>query len=82
MEVLERTTWKSPELDAFGEVDDNGTLLVVEVVLVDVRERDATCWFGDGVSRSRGLVVTAAFQGAQSGAIFVFRKILGNLVTL
>ena len=60
--------------------EDIGTLLLVVVVLVDVRER-VTCWMGDGVRRARGLLATAAFQGAHTD-IFVSRKISENLVTL
>lgn len=56
--------------------------LLAKVVLVGARESGTVCWTGDGVSKDRGLVVTAAFQGAMTGVIFAVRKISENLVTL
>ena len=89
LEDFERTTWNSPELGGFPGVEaDVGTLMgaplvvLVTVVLVDVRERGTACWIGDGVSKDRGFVVTAAFQDDQTGAIFAVRNISGNWVTL
>lgn len=81
------TTWNSPELGGLtGVGDETGTLtdvpLLAKVVFVDVRESGTGCWLGDGVSKDRGFVATAAFHGAITGAIFAARKISGNLATL
>lgn len=83
LDVLGRTTWNSPGIGVLlGEGGDTTAFadvpLLAEVVFVDVRERGTVCCTG-GV---RGLVVIAAFQGATIGAIFLVRKISGNLVTL
>ena len=56
-------------------------LLEDAVVTVEVRDGDTVYRFGDGVSRERGLVATAAFHGAKADETFVPRKISGNLVT-
>ena len=52
------------------------------VILLGVRVSGAACGFGDGVSKERGLVVTAAFHGVQTAFILVSLKISGNLADL
>ena len=71
------TTWNSPGLDGLADVEDSDVLAFVDV-LVEVRDSGTAPGFGDGVRAGGGLDATAAFHGAQTGVIFVFRRISGN----
>lgn len=81
------TTWKSEEFwDVLSDDDDNALLLFEGVLLADLRVSEAAYWLGEGVRTDCGFggaVVTAAFQGAQTGVvILVSLNISGNFVIL